>query len=137
MIEITPAVDATFWQVLNLGSCAVGEVEWEVLDNEEVIIRSPRHVGRAVVLKPPSCRSCSSTEARCWDKWPRVFAEVQWRPKSSQERGLADAPPERSSAASLGARAACKVRISMLSVAVLPPWRAGWHDLPLVLEPER
>jgi hypothetical protein len=67
MIEITPAVDATFWQVLNLGSCAVGEVEWEVLDNEEVIIRSPRHVGRAVVLKPSGrCRMRDKGGLKQW-----------------------------------------------------------------------
>jgi hypothetical protein len=65
--QVGPAIDLVAWQVLEPRTCRVTEVERQVLDDEEVVRRSP----------PPRDTRVGSPRATCWGWYP-CCTWVRW-----------------------------------------------------------
>ena len=54
LLQIHPTLDHVGWQVLQPCSRRIGQEQWEVADNEVIIIRTTGLTGKPIVFKPKS-----------------------------------------------------------------------------------
>ena len=52
LLQIHPTLDCVGWQVFQPRSCQIGQEQWEVADNEVMIIRTTGLTGKPIVFKP-------------------------------------------------------------------------------------
>jgi hypothetical protein len=108
VLEVCPRVDAICREMLKPCSGASCEVEWQVLDDAEIIIHRACSTGKAKVFQPYS-RVVA----------PEVLDDVRRRMKTCQERRLLDPLRERLRAASVRAHTASNISHPRMSAMVV------------------
>ena len=94
LLQVGPRVDAAWGQVLEPSPSRARQVYREVLDDKEVIGRSPGSAGEPVILQP-----------YVGVHFPSVLGNVGGRSESRQELRILDSMPERAQPRSLWTRA--------------------------------